>query len=168
MFDCMVDHFTGISPCSFARSEVGSFTCIGCDSPIHKTDSLKSPPKDLAMRIKRLAKGRYCHGGIWTHAEPPVWKFAVYRLALRPLGQDSSFFCWWFINTIFTAWYRLSSCRSKMDEFMKRILDACSSRYCIFNNPFHDSFIHTFYCFLYSGMHSYLHYIPLRISLSCP
>ena len=29
------DHFTGISPCSFARSEVGSLTCIGCDSPIH-------------------------------------------------------------------------------------------------------------------------------------
>ena len=69
----LADHFT----CSFARSEVGSFTCIGCDSPIHGTDGLKSPPKDLAMRIKRLAKGRYCRGGIWTHAEPPVWKFAV-------------------------------------------------------------------------------------------
>ena len=81
---------TGISPCSFARSEVGSFTCIGYDSPIRGTYGLKSPPKDLAMRIKRLAKGRYCRGGIWTHAEPPVWKFAVYRLALRPLGHDSS------------------------------------------------------------------------------
>ena len=76
----------------FARSEVGSFTCIGCDSPIHRTDGLESPPKDLAMRIKRLAKGRYCRGGIWTHAEPPVWKFAVYTLALRPLGHDSSSF----------------------------------------------------------------------------
>ena len=74
----------------FAISEVGSFTCIGCDSPIHGTDGLESPPKDLAMRIKRLAKGRYCRGGIWTHAEPPVWKFAVYTLALRPLGHDSS------------------------------------------------------------------------------
>ena len=74
----------------FAIGEVGSFTCIGCDSPIHGTDGLKSPPKDLAMRIKRLAKGRYCRGGIWTHAEPPVLKFAVYRLALRPLGHDSS------------------------------------------------------------------------------
>ena len=42
------------------------------------------------MRIKRLAKGRYCRGGNWTHAEPPVWKFAVYTLALRPLGHDSS------------------------------------------------------------------------------
>ena len=62
----------------FAIGEVGSFTCIGCDSPIHGTDGLESPPKDLAMRIKRLAKGRYCRGGIWTHAEPPVWKFAVY------------------------------------------------------------------------------------------
>ena len=71
----------------FAISEVGSFTCIGCDSPIHGTDGLESPPKDLAMRIKRLAKGRYCRGGIWTHAEPPVWKFAVYTLALRPLGH---------------------------------------------------------------------------------
>ena len=48
----------------FVRSEVGSFTCIGCDSPIHGTDSLESPPKDLAMRIKRLAKGRYCRGEI--------------------------------------------------------------------------------------------------------
>ena len=67
----------------FAINEVGSFTCIGCDSPIHGTDGLESPPKDLAMRIKRLAKGRYCRGGIWTHAEPPVWKFAVYTLALR-------------------------------------------------------------------------------------
>ena len=76
----------------FAISEVGSFTCIGCDSPIHGTDGLESPPKDLAMRIKRLAKGRYCRGGIWTHAEPPVWKFAVYTLALRPLGHDSSSF----------------------------------------------------------------------------
>ena len=47
----------------FAISEVGSFTCIGCDSPIHGTDGLESPPKDLAMRIKRLAKGRYCRGG---------------------------------------------------------------------------------------------------------
>ena len=74
----------------FAIGEVGSFTCIGCDSPIHGTDGLESPPKDLAMRIKRLAKGRYCRGGIWTHAEPPVWKFAVYTLALRPLGHDSS------------------------------------------------------------------------------
>ena len=74
----------------FAIGEVGSFTCIGCDSPIHGTDGLESPPKDLAMRIERLAKGRYCRGGIWTHAEPPVWKFAVYTLALRPLGHDSS------------------------------------------------------------------------------
>ena len=74
----------------FAIGEVGSFTCIGCDSPIHGTDGLESPPKDLAMRIKRLAKGRYCRGGIWTHAEPPVWKFAVYTLALKPLGHDSS------------------------------------------------------------------------------
>ena len=31
-----------------------------------------------------------CRGGIWTHAEPPVWKFAVYTLALRPLGHNSS------------------------------------------------------------------------------
>ena len=77
----------------FAIGEVGSFTCIGCDSPIHGTDGLESPPKDLAMRIKRLAKGRYCRGGIWTHAEPPVWKFAVYTLALRPLGHDSSSKC---------------------------------------------------------------------------
>ena len=69
---------------------MGSLTCIGCDSPIHGTNGLKSPPKDLAMRIKRLAKGCYCRGGIWTHAEPPVWKFAVYRLALRPLGHDRS------------------------------------------------------------------------------
>ena len=30
----------------FARSEVGSFTCIGHFSPIHGTDGLKSPPKD--------------------------------------------------------------------------------------------------------------------------
>ena len=83
-----------ISPCSFARSEVGSFTCIGCDSPIHGTDGLKSPPKDLAMRIKRLAKGRYFRGGIWTHGEPPVWKFAVYRLALRPLSHDRGETMW--------------------------------------------------------------------------
>ena len=48
---------------------MGSFTCIGCDSPIHGTDGLNSPPKDLAMMIKRLAKGRYCHGGIQTYAE---------------------------------------------------------------------------------------------------
>ena len=74
----------------FAIGEVGSFTCIGCDSPIHGTDGLESPPKDLAMRIKRLAKGRYCRGGIWTHAEPPVWKFASIHSALRPLGHDSS------------------------------------------------------------------------------
>ena len=88
----LTDHFTGISPCTFARSELGSVTCIGCDSPIRGTDGLKSPPKDLAMRIKRLAKGRYCRGRIWIHAEPPVWKFAVYRLALRPLSHDSSSF----------------------------------------------------------------------------
>ena len=50
----------------FARSEVGSFTCIGCDSPIHGTDGLKSPPKDEAMRIKRLAQGRYCWAGVRT------------------------------------------------------------------------------------------------------
>ena len=31
-----------------------------------------------------------CRGRIWTHAEPPVWKFAVYTLALRPRGHDSS------------------------------------------------------------------------------
>ena len=36
----------------FARSEVGSFACIGCDSPIHGTDGLKSPPKDLANEDK--------------------------------------------------------------------------------------------------------------------
>ena len=35
----------------FARSEVGSFTCIGSDSPIHGTDGLKSPPKDYCMSI---------------------------------------------------------------------------------------------------------------------
>ena len=36
--------------------------------PIQGTDGLESPPKDLAMRIKRLAKGRYCRSGIRTHA----------------------------------------------------------------------------------------------------
>ena len=45
------DHFTGISPCSFTRSAVGSLTCIGCDSPIHGTDGLKSPPKDWDDRV---------------------------------------------------------------------------------------------------------------------
>ena len=50
----------------FARSDVGSFTCIGYYSPIHGTDGLKSPPKDWAMRIKRLAQGRYCRAGVRT------------------------------------------------------------------------------------------------------
>ena len=36
---------------------MGSFTCIGYFSPIHGTDGLKSPPKDYAVRIKRLAQG---------------------------------------------------------------------------------------------------------------
>ena len=46
----------------FTRSEVGSLTCIGYDSPTHGTVGCKSPPKDLAMRIKCLAKGHNCHG----------------------------------------------------------------------------------------------------------
>ena len=35
----------------------GYITYIGYDSPIHGTDGFKSPPKDLEMRIKHLAKG---------------------------------------------------------------------------------------------------------------
>ena len=38
---------------------MGSLMCIGCDSSIQGTDSLKYPQKDLAMRIKSLAKGHY-------------------------------------------------------------------------------------------------------------
>ena len=75
------DHFTGISPCSFTRSEAGSLTCVGCDSPIHGTDGLKSPPKDQAMRIKRLAQGHNCRGRD-SNREPPVWKSDV--LSARP------------------------------------------------------------------------------------
>ena len=67
MFVCLTTS-PGLFPCPFARSEVGSFTCTECDSPscIHKTDSLKSPPKDQAMRIKRLAKGHICQAGVGT------------------------------------------------------------------------------------------------------
>ena len=74
----------------FARSEVGSFTCIGYFSPIHGTDGLESPPKDLAMRIKRLAKGRYCRAGIWTRNLQYGSSRSSTHSALRPLGYDSS------------------------------------------------------------------------------
>ena len=43
-----------VPPCSFSRSEVGYFTCIGCDSPIHGTDA------DERLRNEdkaRLSKG---------------------------------------------------------------------------------------------------------------
>ena len=63
---CLSDHFTGISP--YSLQEVGSVMWIGCDSSIRRTNGLQSPPKDLTMRIKRLAKGCYSCGRIQTHA----------------------------------------------------------------------------------------------------
>ena len=80
-----------ISPCSLREVKWVLLRAyrVWLSYNIHGTDGLESPPKDLAIS-KRLAKRRHCRGGIWTHVEPPVWKFAVYTLALRPLGHDSS------------------------------------------------------------------------------
>ena len=54
---------------------MGSFSCVGYYSPIHWTDGLKSPLKDLAMRISALPKGATAGPGLnWG---PSVWKSEV-------------------------------------------------------------------------------------------
>ena len=79
----------------FARSEVGSFTCIGCDSPIHGTDGLESPPKDLAMRIdSALPKGATAAaGGVSNSCGMFQYRpiRSLYTWTLISLGHDSSF-----------------------------------------------------------------------------
>ena len=35
-----ISHFPGANPLLFAKTEVGSLTCIGCCCPIHGTDGL--------------------------------------------------------------------------------------------------------------------------------
>ena len=85
-FVCLSDHIR-ICPCSFAWSELSSFTCKGCGSPIHGTVGVKSPAKDYAMRIKhcflcihsfymvisgikRLAQGHNCRAGMHMAGVP--------------------------------------------------------------------------------------------------
>ena len=75
----------------FARSEVGSFTCIGCDSPIHGTDGLKSPPKDLANEDKAPCQWTLLpRRDLNSCGTSSVEVRGLYRLVLRPLGHDSS------------------------------------------------------------------------------
>ena len=58
---CLSDHFTRISPYSIARrSEVGSFTCIGCDSPIH------GPLRRQSNEDKAPCPRAQLQTGIWT------------------------------------------------------------------------------------------------------
>ena len=76
----------------FARSEVGSFTCIGCDSPIHGTDDgLKSPPKDLANEDKAPCQRTLLpRRDLNSCGTSSVEVRGLCRLVLRPLGHDSS------------------------------------------------------------------------------
>ena len=79
----------------FARSEVGSFTCIGCDSPIHGTDGLKSPPKDLANEDKAPCQRTLLpRRDLNSCGTSSMEVRGLYRLVLRPLGHDSSSVCW--------------------------------------------------------------------------
>ena len=165
-------HHTPVSVCLTGGSLHRDFSLLFCEKwsgffYVHRVwlsytrdrrVGLKSPPKDLAMRIKRLAKGRYCRDGIWTHAEPPVWKFAVYRLALRPLSNYTNLnkkcaeiyvlillgdFCNQFLTLLDTSWRFLNG---RKDQELLKLRGTCSKNVWLFDQS--CPFLNTSWSFL--------------------
>ena len=90
---CLHGHFTGISPILFARSGVGSFTCIeSYISPIHGTDGLKSPPKDYIGNEDKAPCPRALLPGRGSNRGPPVWKSEALTARPRQLLNPSILF----------------------------------------------------------------------------
>ena len=77
----------GFSLVLFARSEVGSFTCIGYFSPIHGTDSVKSPSLSSFQVHRYATKLKQVDGMIFKRyslrklllfkRNTSVWKFLI-------------------------------------------------------------------------------------------